>query len=245
MHRIQKKIQEDTERELLRIKQEYEARASNLAFAERYGLFNEATLLQTHGVERNMLSMLKEQQFTQFAEKQILDVGCGNGIHLQRFLAYGAQPGNLSGIDLIAERIEQAKQNNPSINWQVGSAHQLPYPNANFDLITLSVVFSSILDKSLRKSIADEIWRVRKPGGLIVCYDFAYSNPRNSAVVGITRRHIQHLFKRPGVRFTFKRTTLAPPLARWLAPRSPWLADTLERLKLLDTHFISLIKVDD
>ncbi len=245
MQRTQGKTQEDTERELLRIKQEYECRASNLAFAERYSLFNEATLLQTHGVERTMLALLKEQQFTQFVEKKILDVGCGNGMQLQRFLAYGAQPGNLSGIDLIAERIERARQNNPAINWQIGSAHQLPYPDASFDLVTLSVVFSSILDKSLRKSIADEIWRVRKPGGLILCYDFAYSNPRNPAVVGIPRRQVQQLFKRQGVQFTFKPTTLAPPLARWLAPRSPWLADTLERLKLLDTHLVSLIYQND
>ena len=245
MQKAREEIQLNTERELLRIKQEYEHRAHNLVFSERYTLFNEATLLQIHSLERNLLSLLKKQHFTQFAKKRILDIGCGSGMQLQHFLSYGAQPSNLSGIDLIAERIEQAQQNNPSINWQVGSAHQLPYPDASFDLITLFVVFSSILDRTLRKSIVDEIWRVRKPGGLILCYDFTYSNPRNPAVEGVTRQQVQQLFARPGVHFTFKRTTLAPPLARWLAPHSSWLVDTLERLELLDTHLISLVRADD
>lgn len=240
-----RKIQQDTELELSRIKQEYEQRSNSAVFAQRYSLFNEAALLQTHGFERCLLSLLKGKQFTHFAEKHILDVGCGNGMHLQRFLAYGAQPSNLSGIDLLAERIERARTLYPPLDWRVGSAHQLPYPDASFDLILLSVVFSSILDRTLRKSIADEIWRVRKPGGLILCYDFAYSNPRNAAVEGIPRRQVQQLFERPGAHFTFRRVTLAPPLARRIAPHALWLADMLEHLKLLDTHLITLIGMDE
>jgi len=239
------KTQQDTELELSRIKHEYEQRSNNPVFAERYSLFNEAALLQTHGFERCLLSLLKGQHFTHFAEKHILDVGCGNGMHLQRFLAYGAQPSNLSGIDLLPERIERAQQLYADINWHMGSAHQLPYPDASFDLVMLSVVFSSILDRNLRKSIADEIWRVRKPGGLILCYDFAYSNPRNSAVEGITRRQVKQLFERPGAHFTFRRVTLAPPLARRIAPHALWLAEMLEHLKLLDTHLITLIGMDE
>ena len=235
----------ETEFELARIAQEYEQRKNNPIFAERYSLFNEAALLQTHGLERRLLSLLKEQRFIQLVEKRILDVGCGNGMQLQRFLAYGARPTNLSGIDLLPERIQRAQQLYAGINWQVGSAHQLPYPDASFDLVTLSVVFSSILDHTLRKRIADEIWRVRKPGGLILCYDFAYSNPRNTAVEGIPRREVRRLFERQGAHFTFRRTTLAPPLARRLAPRALWLADMLEHLKVLDTHLVSLIHIDD
>ncbi len=175
----------DVEQELVRIQEEYKQRATYQPFAERYSLFNEAALLQTHGLERNTLALLKKHRFTHLTDKKILDIGCGGGMQLQRFLAYGAKPANLSGIDLIPARIEQARSLNPSIDWQVGSAHQLPYPDRSFDLVTLSVVFSSILNKSLRQSIADEVWRVRKAGGLILCYDFAYSNPRNPAVQGI------------------------------------------------------------
>ena len=235
----------ETAIELLRIKQEYEQRKNNVVFTERYSLFNEAALLQTHGFERCLLSLLKELHFTQLVEKRILDIGCGNGMQLQRFLAYGAQPSHLSGIDLLPERIEQVQQRYAGINWQAGSAHELPYPDKSFDLVMLSVVFSSILDRTLRKRIADEIWRVRKPGGLILCYDFAYSNPRNAAVEGIPRQEVRRLFGRPGAKFSFRRVTLAPPLSRRIAPHAPWLAYTIEHLKLLNTHLISLIRLDD
>ncbi len=232
------------EEELVRIQEEYKRRATSQALKELYSLFNEATLLQSHGLERNVLALLKRHQFTDLSDKRILDIGCGSGIQLQRFIASGARPENLSGIDLMTERIEQARHLNPAINWQVGSAHQLPYPDAQFDLVTLFVVFSSILNKALRQSIADEIWRVRKAGGLILCYDFAYSNPRNPAVEGISRQQIQQLFKRPGTHFDFRRVTLAPPISRLLAPRSRWLADTLEQLKFLNTHLVCTISLD-
>jgi len=234
----------DVEQELVRIQEEYKQRATYQPFAERYSLFNEAALLQTHGLERNMLALLKKHGFTQLADKKILDVGCGGGMQLQRFLAYGAKPANLSGIDLIPARIEQARSLNPSIDWQVGSAHQLPYPDRSFDLVTLSVVFSSILNKSLRQSIADEVWRARKPDGLILCYDFAYSNPRNPAVEGISRQRMQYLFKREGAHFDFRRVTLAPPISRLIAPRARWLASALEHLKIFNTHLICIISLD-
>lgn len=234
----------DVQQELERIQEEYKRRAAYQPFAERYSLFNEAALLQSHGLERHTLALLKKHRFTQLADKKILDVGCGDGMHLQRFLAYGAKPSNLSGIDLIPARIEQAQSLNPLIDWRVGSAHQLPYLDSSFDLVTLSVVFSSILNTSLRQGIADEVWRVLKAGGLILCYDFAYSNPRNSAVEGISRQQMQQLFKRTGTHFDFRRVTLAPPLSRLIAPRARWFASTLEHLKVFNTHLICTISLD-
>jgi ubiquinone/menaquinone biosynthesis C-methylase UbiE len=240
-----KRVTTTIEQEIARIQEEYTYRANCEAFAARYSLFNEATLLQLHSIERNLLALLKRHKFTELADKKILDIGCGTGMHLQRFLAYGAQPGNLAGIDLMPERIALAKQMNPAIDWRQGSAHELPYPDASFDLITLFVVFSSILNEPLRQRIADEIWRVRKPGGLILCYDFTYSNPRNPAVVGISRQHIRYLFQHPGAQFDFRRITLAPPLARFIAPRAYGLVSFLEQIKLLNTHIICSIKLDD
>lgn len=234
----------DLEQELVRIQEEYKRRATSQVLAERYSLFNEATLLQTHSLERSLLALLKKHRFTNLANKKILDIGCGNGMQLQRFLAYGAKPSHLSGIDLMPDRIEQARQQNPSIDWQIGSAHQLPFPDASFDLVMLFVVFSSILSYPLRQSIADEIWRVRKPGGLILCYDFAYSNPRNPAVKGISSKQIQRLFTRPGVHFDLRRTTLAPPISRLVAPRALWLASALEHLNVFNSHFVGIISLD-
>ncbi len=234
----------DVGQELDRIQEEYSQRAASQVFPERYSLFNEAALLQAQGIERHTLALLKKHACTSLADKKILDIGCGNGIPLQRFLSYGATPQNLSGIDLLPARIEQAQRLHPAIDWRVGSAHQLPYPDASFDLVTLSVVFSSILNRPLRRSVAGEAWRVCKPDGLILYYDFAYSNPQNPAVEGISRREMQRLFQRSGASFDVRRITLAPPLSRRIAPRAHWLAYSLEQLQFLNTHLICVISMN-
>ena len=233
--------------ELSRLDAEYRRRDfGNISSdAARYSLFNESALLLSQSVERNMLALLKQHKFTDLAEKKILDVGCGSGGHLRRFLEYGALPTNLHGIDLMAQRIEQARRLHPLIDWRVGSAHELPYPDASFDLVVSFVVFSSILHEQLRQKIAGEMWRIKKPGGIILFYDFAYSNPHNPAVRGITRKQIQELFKLPGVRFDFRRVILAPPIARVLTPCACWLAYSLEYLKVLNTHTIGIISLEE
>lgn len=235
----------ETEQELARLKAEYTRRACNSLYSERYSYFNDATLLHVHNLERNLLALLKRHQFTHLSEKKILDVGCGSGNHLRRFLDYGASPANLSGIDLIAPRIEQARQLHCGIDWRIGSAHSLPYADTTFDLVMSFVVFSSILDEPLRQKIVAEMWRVLRPGGLILLYDFMYSNPQNAAVMGVSQHKVKQLFQRPGVRFDFRRITLAPPISRIVAPRAYWLANTLEQCQILNTHIIGIIDLKD
>lgn len=230
--------------ELARLDAEYRLRSSGKVPAGRYSLFNEATLLHAQSVERTLLALLKQHHFTDLSKKKILDVGCGGGGHLRRFLDYGTIPANLSGIDLMEQRIQQAQHMHPAIDWHVGSAHQLPYADASFDLVMSYVVFSSILSEPLCRKIADEMWRVRKPSGLILFYDFAYSNPRNPAVCGVTHKQIRQLFNRPGAKFDFRRITLAPPISRVVAPRTYWLASTLEQLRILNTHTMGIISLD-
>jgi ubiquinone/menaquinone biosynthesis C-methylase UbiE len=227
--------------ELARLEAEYSRRASCDCYTELYSYFNEATLYSMHSLERNLLALLKRHEFTSLSEKKILDVGCGSGGFLRRFLDYRASPGNLYGIDLMAQRIEDARRLHPGINWCVGSAHKLPYADASFDLVMSFVMFSSILDESLRQKIVAEMWRVLKPGGLILFYDFMYAHPHNQAVAGISQHNAKQLFSKPGVRYDFRRITLAPPISRIMAPRSCWLANTLELCKIFNTHLIAII----
>ena len=239
-------IQESTpgiDGELARLEAEYEKRDSGSIPSDRYSYFNEAALLHAQSLERNLLALLKRHNFMHLREKKILDVGCGSGSHLRRFIEYGASPANLYGVDLMTNRIELAREKQPAINWQVGSAHALPYLDADFDLVMCFVLFSSIRDESLRRRIADEMWRVLKPGGLLLLHDFTYSNPRNPAVRGISLEQFEAFFQRPGAKFDFRHITLAPPVSRVLAPHSYWLACTLEQFKILNTHVIGIISL--
>jgi SAM-dependent methyltransferase len=176
------------------------------------------------------------------AGDRILDVGCGTGGQLRRFLDYGADPANLYGLDLAKSRVEQAKTLAPAINWSVASASQLPFETASFDLILISVVLTSVLDEEVRKEISIELRRVLKPEGKILWFDFAFSNPRNRAVRGLNRTRVARLF--PGAKIDLKRVCLAPPLARLIAPRAYWLAEGLERLAFLNTHLLGIISFE-
>ena len=83
----------------------------------------------------------------------ILDIGCGSGWGLSYFHHLGALPENLYGIDIIDERISNAKTNFPNYNFLSGNASNLPYKNQTFDIIYISTVFSSILDPCIKKKL--------------------------------------------------------------------------------------------
>lgn len=235
-------MSEESKTEIERISREFARRDANPALAGRYSLFNPAALLHRQGQERHSLFFLKKYDMENLAGLKILDVGCGTGGQLRRFLDYGANPANLYGIDLSESRIEQARALAPALNWSVGSASQLPFETASFDLVLLSVVLTSVLDGEVRKEISMELRRVLKSQGKILWFDFAFSNPRNRAVRGISRKNLTRLF--PYAKLDLKKVCLAPPLARLVAPRAYWLAEGLERLAFLNTHLLGIISFE-
>jgi hypothetical protein len=81
--------------------------------------------------------------------------------------------------------------------------------------------------------------RVVKPNGLILSYDFWW-NPTNRQTRGLRPRELREAF--PGCRCTFERITLAPPVARRLAPFAWGLCLLLESLKLFNTHYLAAIR---
>jgi ubiquinone/menaquinone biosynthesis C-methylase UbiE len=229
--------------ELDRINQEFTRRDADPVLAGRYSLFNPAALLHRQGQERHSLAYLKKYKLENLSSLKILDVGCGSGGQLRRFLDYGADPANLYGVDMLSSRVEQAQKLAPAVNWQVASAGHLPFATGSFDLVLISVVLTSVLDEAVRREISMEIHRVLKPDGKILWFDFAFSNPRNRAVRGINRTRVGRLF--PGAKVDLKRICLAPPLARLIAPRSFWLAEGLERLVFLNTHLLGIISFEN
>jgi hypothetical protein len=83
------------------------------------------------------------------------------------------------------------------------------------------------------------MWRVLRPGGAVLSYDFRFQG-RNPAVKAIHPREIRALF--PEGTFMHRRVTLAPPIARRLA-RWSWLAcELLHVIPWLRTHDLVLIQ---
>ncbi len=207
----------------------------------RYTWANPSHVFTSHDRERQILKLFRREGCFPLAGKTILDVGCGTGAWLRDFVKWGAHPGDLSGVDLLADRVGVAlRLCAPGTRIVCGSAGSLPFPDAHLDIVLQSVVFTSILNADLRRQVAAEMLRVVKPDGFILWYDFSMNNPWNPDVRGVTKREIAKLF--PGCRVNLRRVTLAAPLSRWLTPRS-WLAGyLLARVPPLCTHLLGTIR---
>jgi SAM-dependent methyltransferase len=162
------------------------------------------------------------------ADWRATEVGCGIGGNLQDLLRLGLLPANLTGIELLPDRLAAARTALPeSVRLLVGDASAADVAPASQDLVLQSTVFSSILDDELQRRLAAAMWAWLKPGGAVVWYDFCIDNPRNPDVRGVPLARVRELF--PEGRFASRRITLAPPLARaWPAAYPvfnliPWL----------------------
>ena len=119
-------------------------------------------------LERSLLRAL-EDTATPLAGARVLDVGCGTGYFLHRLSDYGAS--ECHGIDLVADRIEAARDRYPGQTWHLGSATELPFPDGSFDLVTQFTCLSSIVDNATRAAAAREMLRVAGRDGRVLSFD--------------------------------------------------------------------------
>jgi ubiquinone/menaquinone biosynthesis C-methylase UbiE len=236
-----------TTTEVQRIRDEY-ARRDQCIPRDRYSLGLPANLFARQQKSRLLLKLLRDEGVAPLEGKRILDVGCGDGQQLLDLVSWGAERAQLAGIDLLEDRVARAStrlgggsnQGGAGPDLRAGDASRLPWPDESFDIAHQSTVFTSIIDVGMKRAVAREIVRVLKPGGVLIWYDFLFNNPRNSQVRGIGAREIRSLF--PGCAIRLSRTTLAPPIARNLVPIT-WIgALVVEKLGLLNTHYLAIIR---
>ncbi len=226
-------------READRIRHTYDTWLAQRAKSDLDSPGNPAYLFTLQGRERAVLRRLKTERMWPLGERDILEVGCGSGSVLLELLGYGAAPARLHGTDLLAGRVAVARQLLPHVALTCADGGRLPYPDAAFDLVLQFTVFSSILDKALCYTVANEMRRVLKPNGLILWYEF-WLNPLNKQTRGIRPGEARSYF--PNSQFSFERITLAPPLARRLVPVTWAGARLLEATRLLNTHYLAAIR---
>lgn len=153
-----------------------------------YSWFSPGHLFLIQGREREILGLLRKKGIESLDKKRILEVGCGTGYWIRQFINWGARPQNITGIDLLHDRVAEARHLGPdSVRIECGSAASLGFADAAFDLVLQSMVFSSVLDPSMKRQIAAEMLRVVKSDGMILWYDFHVNNPRNPDVRGLKK----------------------------------------------------------
>ncbi len=98
---------------------------------------------------------------------KILDIACGTGKSTEPLVESGLQ---VFGCDhdplMIEEAKKQAKIKNLNIIYSIGDAEQLPYGDAEFDVVTVGVAFHWFVNE---KAVS-EMKRVLKPDGLLFIF---------------------------------------------------------------------------
>jgi SAM-dependent methyltransferase len=130
--------------------QEIYKQSSEIVRASR---LNEELATELYGKYIQFVSQSAPQTST------LLDVGCGSGWSSYLLSKIGYQ---VVGIDLNAEAFECST--NPNLSLVVGSAMNLPFENASFDIVTTNQAIEHIPDPE--KAIMEMI-RVLKPGGTL------------------------------------------------------------------------------
>ena len=222
----------------VRIISEYERRARELP-SNYYSWGDPSNLMAHQDTARRCIQMLDRAAYFPLRGQRVADIGCGAGTWLLEFMQWGADPTALCGIDLSADRIAAARQRIPHADLRAGSATELPWPDASFDIVSQFTVFTSILDPFLKRAIAAEMLRVLKPDGSILWFDFRVNNPNNAQVRGIGAREIRSLFT--GCDIELASEVLAPPISRRVASWSRSLASLLKTVPCLRTHYVGII----
>lgn len=224
-------------KEIQRIRAEYERRKREVP-RDFYSWSRLSNCFQHTQLVRDAIAALTREKMFPLENRRVADIGCGAGRWLLEFAQWDAS--DLHGIDLDESQIGRAKQRFPSADLRAGDARCLPWEDNSFDLVSQFTLFTSILNDTVKKQIAQEMLRVVKPSGVIFWFDFCFNNPRNSNVSGIKPDEIHSLF--PDCAIRLRRVSLAPPLARRVVPISWIAASLLEKLPFLRTHILGIIR---
>jgi SAM-dependent methyltransferase len=215
-------------------------RYARRAVSGRYSMLRPDVWQTVQERQRAMLRLFARLGFTDLSTLRLLEVGCGGGGNLQELLRLGFAPQQLSGAELLPERIAQARAGLPaSVALFEGDATQLDLAPGSFDIVFVSTVFSSLLGDAFQQRLADAMWRWVKPGGGVLWYDFTVNNPRNADVRGVPLGRVRSLF--PQGRLQHQRVTLAPPIARAVTRVHPALYSVFNTLPLLRTHVLAWV----
>ena len=145
------------------------------SIAEKYDRMNHGMSL---GIDR-----LWRWRFVRRLAKQlepgaaVLDLACGTG-DLTKALSNKGY--HVTGLDISAEMMaigrEKCRYLSPKPNFVLGSAEQIPFPDASFDAVTIAF---GLRNFDHRAQCLAEIRRVLKPGGRLAVLEFAVPHNRH------------------------------------------------------------------
>jgi ubiquinone/menaquinone biosynthesis C-methylase UbiE len=160
--------------------------------------------IEAIGGEFTMVALEMLDYFVELADlkphHRVLDVGCGVGRIAYALAYYLDERGSFDGFDVMRQLVDWANANlasrRPNFRFRhvdiynglynpggtlKADTFAFPYPDASFDLITVTSVFTHIQSRELRHYL-DEIGRVLAPGGRVASTAFVI-NDESAALI--------------------------------------------------------------
>ena len=142
----------------------------------------------------------------------LLEIGAGQGGNISLLKEIGFSEQTIFVNELLPERVAHIKRTYPGVKIFEGNALEIDF-DRKFDCIFQSTVFTSILNDKDRIELANKMWDLLMPGGIILWYDFIYNNPGNADVKKVSIAEVKCLFPK-AIKTKIVKVTLAPPLGR-------------------------------
>jgi ubiquinone/menaquinone biosynthesis C-methylase UbiE len=143
--------------DLTRLRIEYKARKKRLEQSDAVAVFNLSNLFIVQSREVTVQKLLQQYLIRDLKKSTILEIGCGGGGVLIYFLQFGLFPEKLHGIDILSDRLVEAKKRVPTCPLLNADGQGLPFYNCKFDLVLQFTAFTSILTDQIKQNMASEM----------------------------------------------------------------------------------------
>ena len=124
--------------------------------------------------------------------ESVLDVGCGTGTLAIAAKRHVGSAGKVYGIDaspeMIARARKKAKKTAAAVDFENAFVENLPFRDANFDVVLSTTMLHHLPDKGRRQCLR-EVGRVLKPGGRFLAVDFGGPMSERRSWVAKLHRH--------------------------------------------------------
>ena len=159
------------------------------------------------GIETLTRLLLRDMDFKE--NPKVLDLACGTGLSTFQLIDWLDGVGEFHGLDFSSAMIRRAEENASelgySVDFLVGDAEELDYPDDSFDAIISNMSFQMFPDKI---KALKEAFRILKPGGMIgllygaedhlselvaLCKDYAVANNLDGFLESVSDTYWMHI----------------------------------------------------